>query len=90
MLNSRTTTLQALAADILAASGIDPKRQTTRPQRLALARELAKRGKCHISTAKHHIARAMRRARHPDWQPPQHGGARPGAGRPKKVSEPSA
>jgi len=47
-----------------------------------LIRELA----CHKDTARNHVARAARRQRHPDWQPPQWGGQRPGAGRPHEYA----
>jgi len=43
----------------------------------ALIREFG----CHRDTARYHVAKAARRKRHPDWQPPPHGGKRPGAGR---------
>jgi len=36
---------------------------------------------CHKDTARNHVAKAARRQRHPDWQPPTWGGKRPGAGR---------
>jgi len=39
---------------------------------------------CLKSTARKHVARAARRKRHPDWNPPQYGGQRPGAGRPRE------
>ena len=42
---------------------------------------------CHRDTARNHVARAARRQRHPDWEPPQWGGKRPGAGRPAADSE---
>jgi len=39
---------------------------------------------CHKQTAREHVAKAGRRKRHPDWQPPAWGGFRPGARRPRK------
>lgn len=37
---------------------------------------------CTYMTARKHIARAAERKRHPDYEPPEWGGKRPGAGRP--------
>lgn len=81
MPNPRSATIAALAAETLAASGVDVRADTA-SQRLALARTLATRAKCHISTAKRHMARAICKIRHPDYVAPQHGGKREGAGRP--------
>lgn len=38
---------------------------------------------CTRQTARNHVARAARRKRHPDYQVPQRGGRRPGAGSPQ-------
>jgi len=81
---ARTAALQALAAEILAASGIDVTTATPPETLRGLYRQLAEIAPCHPDTAKRHVARAMRRKRHPDYKPPQHGGARDGAGRPPK------
>jgi hypothetical protein len=51
--------------------------------RAALASILEVQADVHRETARKHIAKAMRRQRHPDWQPPAWGGPRPGAGRPR-------
>ena len=81
MTNTRSysQSLAAAASQLLAASGAD----ITKPVPvLPLAKQMAEATGCHITTAKSHIARAIRRARHePD---PTWGGTRPGAGRPKR------
>jgi hypothetical protein len=38
--------------------------------------------RCTKETARKHVARAARRKRYPDYEPPRWGGKRPGAGRP--------
>lgn len=77
---SRSEELQTLAAEILAASGADvTKGVEIRP----LAKIMADRSGCHYTTAKQHIAKAIRRARH-KYQDPTWGGKREGAGRPKQ------
>ena len=80
---TRTETIRAAAAAVLSESGVDVTLPTPRPAILAMARRVCAITGCHISTAKRHIARAMRRARHPGEAEAQHGGARVGAGRHK-------
>lgn len=84
----RSTALALAASQLLAASGAD----VTAPVAiLPLAKVMQEQTGCHITTAKSHIARAIRKARHEMavdqfvdaelsriW-----GGTRPGAGRPK-------
>lgn len=47
--------------------------------------EFARANECHVETAKRHLARAARRMR--GEQVPPRGGPRPGAGRPRKISD---
>lgn len=55
--------------------------EAARLQLAAMYRELMSRTAVSWVTARRHIARACRRQRHPDWQPPaEWGGERPGAG----------
>lgn len=75
----RVAYLRAAAIEIVQSSGVD----VTEPVKiLPLAQQLVKCAGCTLKTAKIRIAEAVRRMRHPDWQPPERGGARPGAGRP--------
>lgn len=78
---ARSEELQTLAAEILAASGVDV---TERVEIRPLAKLMSDKAGCHYTTAKQHIARAVRRARgklvEPGW-----GGYRVGAGRPKQT-----
>lgn len=78
---ARSQELATLAAEILAASGISLTE--TAPIR-TLAKLMADRSGCHYTTAKQHITKAIRRARH-DLQPIEWGGKREGAGRPKEI-----
>jgi hypothetical protein len=77
---SRSEQLQALAAEIVAASGVS---LTERAELRPLYRLMAEKSGCHYTTAKQHIAKAMRRARgklvESGW-----GGYREGSGRPKE------
>lgn len=77
---ARSEELQALAAEIVAASGVS---LTERAELRPLYKLMAKKSGCHYTTAKQHIAKAMRRARgklvESGW-----GGYRDGAGRPKQ------
>jgi hypothetical protein len=77
---ARSEELQTLAAEIVAASGVS---LTERVELRPLAKLMAERSGCHYTTAKQHIAKAMRRARH-KFQPAEWGGKRDGAGRPKQ------
>lgn len=82
MTNTRaySAALAQAASDLLAASGED----VTQPVKvLPLAKRMAQETGCHISTAKQHIARAARLARHESTEPAAWGGTRPGAGGPK-------
>jgi len=77
---ARSLELQALAAEIVAASGISLTEKTgVRP----LAKLMAEKSGCHYTTAKNHIAKAIRRARYA-LQPVEWGGKREGSGRPKQ------
>jgi len=78
-MKKRTQQLAAIAAEILAESGVDvSQRVEIRP----LAKLMKARCDAHYETCKRHIARAVRRAR--GEMAGQWGGRRPGAGRPKK------
>lgn len=76
---TRVEILRATAIDIVQSAGVDVTNQV---QILPLAQHMAERTGCTIKTAKIRIAEAVRRMRHPDWQPPERGGKREGAGRP--------
>lgn len=75
---ARSEELQAMAAAIVAASGIS---LTERVELRPLYKLMAEKSGCHYTTAKQHVAKAMRRARgklvESGW-----GGYRKGAGRP--------
>ncbi len=78
---ARNEELQILAAEIVAASGVS---LTERAEIRPLAKLMAERSGCHYTTAKQHIAKAMRRARYKKFQTAEWGGKRDGAGRPKQ------
>lgn len=48
------------------------------------AHQLAAEQGITYETARRHVTRAIRRQRHPDWQPASWGGTRDGAGRPSE------
>jgi hypothetical protein len=75
----RTQMLRDAAINVVQSSGVDV---TERVDILPLAKILAEQQDCTVKTAKLRIAEAVRSLRHPDWQPPERGGSRPGAGRP--------
>jgi hypothetical protein len=75
----RTQQLSSLAAEILAASGVDVSQRVEIRQ---LAKLMQARCDACYETCKRHIVRAVRRAR--GEMPGQWGGRRAGAGRPKK------
>ena len=77
---ARSEELQTIAAAIVAASGVS---LTERVELRPLYKLMAKQSGCHYTTAKQHIAKAIRRARH-KFQPVEWGGKRNGAGRPKQ------
>lgn len=78
---ARSEQLATLAAELVAASGVSlTERIDLRP----LYKLMVDRSGCHYTTAKQHIARAMRRARFEAYPPPEWGGKREGAGRPKE------
>ena len=80
---ARSEEIQNAARTLLAAHNIDVREQVVL---LPLAKELTKLTGCEISTAKRHIAKAIRRERgvraEARW-----GGSRPGAGRPTERGE---
>lgn len=53
-------------------------------QLVAMAHQHVQQTGVTFETARQYIAKACRRMRSPDWQPPARGGARNGAGRPRK------
>lgn len=63
--------------------------QARKPALVSLARQLADAESITYKTARQHIARACRRARHPDYTPPRWGGDRtqPQEDRPMKIKE---
>ena len=73
----RSDAMQARAMEIVEVAPDGRLANTTDPA-ITLMAEFG----CTKKTARHHIARAARRKRHPDYQPPEWGGYRPGAGRP--------
>lgn len=79
---ARAEEIQEAAKTILVTHDIDVTKQVAL---LPLAKELMQQTGCEISTAKRHVAKAVRRARgvlsEARW-----GGARPGAGRPTQTS----
>jgi len=77
---ARSLKLQALAIEILTASGAS---LTERVEIRPLAKIMAEKSGCHYTTAKQHIAKAIRRARH-TLQPVEWGGKREGSGRPNQ------
>jgi hypothetical protein len=80
MTKQRTQQLAAIAAEILAESGVDVSQRVEIRQ---LAKQMQERCDARYETCKRHIARAVRRAR--GEMAGQWGGPRPGAGRPKKT-----
>lgn len=54
---------------------------------VAMAHQLVANTGVTLETSRSYIAKACRRMRSPDWQPPERGGARDGAGRPRKEQE---
>jgi hypothetical protein len=73
----RSETIQARALEIVKLAE-DGRCLNSHESIAQLMKELG----CTKETARRHVARASRRQRHPDYQPPQWGGKRPGAGRP--------
>lgn len=88
--NKRTEQIQTSAQDIVSGAGgpcaIDELEEKPRTNLLRdMAKALVVKENCNPMTARSHIAKALRRMRDPNWQPPQRGGKRPGAGRPPET-----
>ncbi len=79
---ARSQYLQSIAAEIVAAAGIDVSVQVPADVRRRLMGQMVERAACHPDTAKRKIMRAIRLAR--GELVAQWGGAREGAGRPRK------
>ncbi len=82
----RTDEIQAAAMRIVAAYGVErfaavSDRQNWKRINSGFVGQLMQETGVEIRTARQHIARAYRRQRDPDWQPPRRGGKRAGAGR---------
>lgn len=82
---ARSEAIQRTARALLIEQQIDVNEQVVI---LPLAKLLVDRELCHLTTAKIHIATAIRRARGQISKERQWGGTRPGAGRPKEEAAP--
>lgn len=85
----RTEEIFAVAVAIVSEFGIENLDSfvslvARKAQLVAMAHQHAAATGVTFETSRQYIARACRRMRSPDWQPPQRGGARNGAGRPRK------
>lgn len=80
---ARSEELQEAARTLLVTHEVDVNNQVAL---LPLAKDLMRLTGCEISTAKRHIAKAVRRARGV-LSDAQWGGSRPGAGRPTEQQE---
>lgn len=76
-IESRRQEIWMAAQKILADSGVDV---TVQVKLQPLARQLANASGCNYETAKRHMAKAVRRARHPDYELPKRGGVRENKG----------
>lgn len=79
---ARSEAIQRAARALLQEQQIDVNEQVVI---LPLAKLLVDRERCHLTTAKIHIATAIRRARGDITARRVWGGPRPGAGRPKET-----